>query len=1504
MLTLKYFETIRQAPLDPSSKFDLSPFRTSGRWHNLKSYIFDRILLAVLCVLRAVWPNPQIGRLLLVTRACDVKQVLKDSEHFTVPFGPEMKRFAGADSVLGMDGPGHARHNEIIRSVLLPADLDNILCTTREFTHTLIAASSGRIDVVRDVITRVSTETCSRYFGLGIDDQDQFAEWSIAMSMLLFADPCGDAMTRQTALAGAANMRHVVHRAISVQRKSPDPLTVLGRLLQRQSDERRAGEEKPLSDEEICGILMSLVTGFVPTNTLAAGKILQELLRRPQQMNEARQLSVNGDREGLKRMLLEAARLNAALSPGQWRYAAREQTIAPGTWRSKRVREGTVLMVSTRSALRDGREIERPWLFQRDRKVDPNLMFGYGPHTCLGEHIATEHIVEIFQVVLAQPNLRRATGNDGRFAWIGPFPERLDMEFGTAKSALEQSMVTICAPLMPDLAKRAEQLIVALREAENAKQPGEANETLREALDKTGIVHFASMSVIDAGSAGKKDPYLLLELNVDGTPETAIPTVAEHTRTHLQGVFDCTTVGGANLTSTFRECSLDLQTRPWGAIGLNFPGTGEFSVADIRRQRELAAFAKKALELFVATHSGVGSRAMPAIRFARDLINQSKRYKEAALGNGAINKRIGKLLEEGAQFQDYIILPGRKRLAISDWVERTPEDAFYRFLRSWDFWKHGIVLVLLAAIMGGGIYHAIRGTTWLGIVGELLVSMTGGIAATGMLVLAIATFFVLYLRYKERTDVSDDRDPELSDIEAIAGRENLAGHAQNHFMAVTQLKSGWFRKLTLALSLWGIKQLVTYAYRPGFVLNMGTIHYARWFRLPGTDKLIFLSNYDGSWESYLEDFIMKAHPGQTAAWSNGVGFPKTSLLVNEGARDGDRFKRWVRRQQVPSQYWYSCFRDLTTSQIRNNAVIHQGLARASSDTAARNWLSCFGSMQRPDRSLETDEIQSLVFRGFKHAHFASYGLVEFPDDANACAAWLSALVPGTNGHGGSEENEACWLTFGDHPFNPHDKTTRNLASFVAFSASGLEKLGLASADSDYGLATFAGVFNIGMHNRERILGDRHDLHRWRWADAERVNGAESHAASDRTGIAHAVVIVYGDSIAECQAVLAEHRKLLGKDFIAVIDSEPLEKDKQPEDRVFREHFGFRDGISQPVIKGTQRFGDGARERDIVEPGEFVLGYRNNLGYYPPAIRVSAETDLEDRLPEVIDGGSPFPSFTADNGEVRDFGRNGSFLVVRQIQQHVEAFDGFTEDTARKIDEDYAHLSHTVGSNITADWVAAKMMGRWRDGEALVLRPTPYRSKPLGPAELPSNDFTYAEDDPRGMRCPFGAHVRRANPRDGLHPDDITQQAIVNRHRLLRRGRPYETAQEKGMMFTCLCGDLERQFEFVQQSWIASSSFHGLSGEIDPIIGWQDPAKTGIFTIPTPAGPVTLPQLDTFVTVRAGGYFFMPSRAAIYYLLDRCKEAARTQKDEITPTPPAPSSAAAHAPGTCTRADAQ
>ncbi len=158
---------------------------------------------------------------------------------------------------------------------------------------------------------------------------------------------------------------------------------------------------------------------------------------------------------------------------------------------------------------------------------------------------------------------------------------------------------------------------------------------------------------------------------------------------------------------------------------------------------------------------------------------------------------------------------------------------------------------------------------------------------------------------------------------------------------------------------------------------------------------------------------------------------------------------------------------------------------------------------------------------------------------------------------------------------------------------------------------------------------------------------------------------------------------------------------------------------------------------------------------------------------------------------------------------------------------------------------------------------------------PDNSFAFGRDDPQGLRCPLGAHARRANPRDSFDPNDKQGREITNRHRLLRRGRSYTLgaegdAPERGLLFACLCADLERQFEFVQQTWINASSFHGLANEADPLLrGHKSPG----FTIPTPAGAVQVKGLDRFVTVQGGGYYFLPSRSALAYLRTRCTAPA-------------------------------
>ena len=246
-------------------------------------------------------------------------------------------------------------------------------------------------------------------------------------------------------------------------------------------------------------------------------------------------------------------------------------------------------------------------------------------------------------------------------------------------------------------------------------------------------------------------------------------------------------------------------------------------------------------------------------------------------------------------------------------------------------------------------------------------------------------------------------------------------------------------------------------------------------------------------------------------------------------------------------------------------------------------------------------------------------------------------------------------------------------------------------------------------------------------------------------------------------------------------------------------------------------------------------------------------------------------------------------VVRHLEQDTEGFEIFLEETAAAVARDDQAPSSDPA--IVKEWIAAKMVGRWRaDGSSLVRQP--YRPRSYSSAsDQPDNDFLYGAEDPNGLRCPFGAHIRRANPRESFapsHPDPSAilqalqaganpfdtistpaqmQLAITNRHRILRVGRgygPQEDLDKPGLVFMCLNTDIERQFEFIQKTWVLGSSFHGLEAELDPLIGHRD-ENIVLLTIPTPSGRVRLKGLQDFVTVRGSGYFFLPGRAAIRYL---------------------------------------
>ncbi len=216
---------------------------------------------------------------------------------------------------------------------------------------------------------------------------------------------------------------------------------------------------------------------------------------------------------------------------------------------------------------------------------------------------------------------------------------------------------------------------------------------------------------------------------------------------------------------------------------------------------------------------------------------------------------------------------------------------------------------------------------------------------------------------------------------------------------------------------------------------------------------------------------------------------------------------------------------------------------------------------------------------------------------------------------------------------------------------------------------------------------------------------------------------------------------------------------------------------------------------------------------------------------------------------RDFGRNGSFLVIRQLHQKVDEF------------EDWLEANEDLHVGLTKKKVAAKVVGRWRETGASIVR---HPHEPSACTE-PDNDFLFGQEDPQGERCPFGAHIRRTNPRDSQNPESSEELLVTNRHRILRRGRSYSDGDDKGLFFMCLNADIERQFEFVQQNWMLSPTFHGLNDEVDPIANNGITSGSSSFSIPHPTAPMTLTGLTSFITTKGGGYFFLPSRAAINFL---------------------------------------
>jgi Dyp-type peroxidase family len=530
--------------------------------------------------------------------------------------------------------------------------------------------------------------------------------------------------------------------------------------------------------------------------------------------------------------------------------------------------------------------------------------------------------------------------------------------------------------------------------------------------------------------------------------------------------------------------------------------------------------------------------------------------------------------------------------------------------------------------------------------------------------------------------------------------------------------------------------------------------------------------------------------------------------------------------------------------------------------------------------LDIDEIQGNIVPGFLKPHQGVLAL-SFGDVGGA-KGWIREIMPSittlaqcmesrvkVRQYRGLGVNRLSMLA---QPVPDVDDAWLN----VAFSRAGLAKL-LAGGPhaGDFTAFTDAG-FQAGLAARSALLGDPTD------------SSAEGNPARWLFGgpgrEADALLICGADRAQRGIALLDDIRDWALAGGAGVLYEETGSKF----DKIGKEHFGFQDGISQPGVRGrlssargsyvTNRVIEpscipdawlyGLPGQDLVWPGEFVFGYPGSAA--DPLIAGAVKL--------------PGPAWS----------RNGSYLVFRRLRQDVAAFWSFVERFADG-------LSRRRGfAGVNADWVAARLMGRWPSG-APVSRLPDHDDATLGADRLENNDFGFAVDavslsladgsgrgswpaataDPVGLTCPLAAHIRKVNARD-VSNDMGGRHASFDR-RILRRALPFGAPLanphahdplngNRGLLFGCYQTSIAGQFEFLSAAWANSSKRPRSPGGFDMVIGQNGRPGAGRARSATilgrDASPATVVTMTDFVVATGGGYFFSPSISALDRVLAR------------------------------------
>ena len=491
-----------------------------------------------------------------------------------------------------------------------------------------------------------------------------------------------------------------------------------------------------------------------------------------------------------------------------------------------------------------------------------------------------------------------------------------------------------------------------------------------------------------------------------------------------------------------------------------------------------------------------------------------------------------------------------------------------------------------------------------------------------------------------------------------------------------------------------------------------------------------------------------------------------------------------------------------------------------------------------------DAVQSNVIRSVnpEQAHYLFFRIT----DAAMFRRFVGTLVdpppPSSQGAGPGfadlpAEARRFWSEMQAHRYD--DRGKRSVAPFswnLAFTWTGLRALGLDANT----LGTFPEDFKDGMAARASRLGDVGDSapEHWEgWLGSRDVHGIlmvslqPPPPGDDVPG--RAAIGMVGLPTPLPKVPIAELLDKFPHSGLRILQAELGERIPSPYNANHRiEHFGFRDGISQPFVgvdlatpHAPPPGGGTARPDGTWDPialGELLLGHPD-----------------EDGLVQMRPA----------NADLR---RDGTYMVFRKLEQDVVAFRRY--------------LGEHGGATGRESVLAAQMMGRWPDGTSLVKS----AHWPTGAGDDRTvNDFRYGTDDPRGLRCPLGAHVRRINPRDSNNRDE------ARRHRIWRRSitygdfLPYDSAgdgKSRGLLFVAMSARIDQQFEFLQTRWINTGEFIGQAGiGRCPVSGANTGDVEDSFTAPGRVAPYT--HVPRFVKTLGGDYFFLPSLPALQKLAD-------------------------------------